>query len=82
MKGYEILSPFLCGYKKGYCTQQPLVSLIEKWRTSLDNQVYGVILVIKVIKVTLTWCIQFIYTICKYDSLKTISFYKRIKHYI
>ena len=31
------LSPNLCGYRKGYGTQHALVSLIEKWRMSIDK---------------------------------------------
>ena len=31
------LSPNLCGYRKGYSTQHALVSLIEKWRVSIDK---------------------------------------------
>ena len=34
----DLLSPYLCGYRKGYSTQQTLVSLIEKWKVSLDNK--------------------------------------------
>ena len=33
----KILSPFLCGYRKGYNTQRALISLIEKWKESLDK---------------------------------------------
>ena len=32
------LSPYLCGYRKGYSTQRALIRLIEKWKTSLDNK--------------------------------------------
>ena len=35
------LSPYLCGYRKGYNAQYALLSLIEKWRISLDNHGYG-----------------------------------------
>ena len=28
---------YLCGYRKGYGTQHALVSLIEKWRASIDK---------------------------------------------
>ena len=35
------LSPCLCGYRKGYNTQQALVCLIEKWKTILDNKGFG-----------------------------------------
>ena len=31
------LSPYLCGYRKGFNTQHALLSLIEKWRISLDK---------------------------------------------
>ena len=31
------LSPFLCGYRKGYNTQYALTSMIEKWKKHLDN---------------------------------------------
>ena len=36
MEGY--LSNFLCGYRKGYNAQHALISMLEKWRISLDNQ--------------------------------------------
>ena len=36
-----ILSPFLCGYRKGYNAQHALLSLLEKWRVTLDNKGYG-----------------------------------------
>ena len=35
------LSPFLCGYRKGYSTQHALLSLIENWKLSLDRKGYG-----------------------------------------
>ena len=35
------LSLYLCGYRKGYNTQQVLVSLIEKWKTILDDKGFG-----------------------------------------
>ena len=35
------LSPFLCGYRKGYSVQHALIVLIEKWRISLDKRGYG-----------------------------------------
>ena len=31
------LSPYLCGYRKGYSTQQALLALFESWKKSLDN---------------------------------------------
>ena len=38
MKEYieNFLSPYLCGYRKGFSTQTALLSLIEKWRKALD----------------------------------------------
>ncbi len=35
------LSPFLCGYRKGYSTQHALVSMIENWRAALDKRGYA-----------------------------------------
>ena len=35
------LSPDLCGYRKGYSSQQALISLIENWKKSLDKKGYG-----------------------------------------
>ena len=32
------LSPYLCGYKKGFNAQHALIYLIERWRKSLDNK--------------------------------------------
>ena len=37
----NFLSPYLCGYRKVYNTQQALVSLIEKWKKILDNKGFG-----------------------------------------
>ena len=34
-------SPYLCGYRKGYCAQYAIMTLLEKWRISLDNKGYG-----------------------------------------
>ena len=31
-------SPYLCGFRKGYSTQDCLLSMIEKWRKSLDKR--------------------------------------------
>ena len=33
----KYLSPFLCGYKKGYNTQYALIAMIEKWKKHLDK---------------------------------------------
>ena len=37
----KFLSPFLCGYRKGYNAQHALLSLLEKWRVSRDKSGYG-----------------------------------------
>ena len=34
----KFLSPFLCGYRKGFSTQYALLSLTEKWNLCLDKQ--------------------------------------------
>ena len=31
------LSPYLCGYRKGYNSQYALLAMIERWKMSLDN---------------------------------------------
>ena len=41
----QILSPFLCGYRKRLSTQTALVWLIEKWKHQLEkNGFTGIIL--------------------------------------
>ena len=37
----SFLSPYLCGHRKGFNSQHALISLIERWRKSLDNKGYG-----------------------------------------
>ena len=37
----EHLSPYLCGYRKGFRTQQALLSLLERWKNVLDKKRYG-----------------------------------------
>ena len=37
----NFLSPYLCGYRKSFSTQQALLSLIEKWKNILDKKEYG-----------------------------------------
>ena len=37
----KYLSPYLCGYRKGFSTQSALLSLIERWKKSLDNHGYA-----------------------------------------
>ena len=36
----SFLSPYLCGYRKSFNSQHALISLIERWRKSLDNKGY------------------------------------------
>ena len=31
------LSPYLCGYRRGYNSQYALLAMIERWKMSLDN---------------------------------------------
>ena len=33
--------PLMCGYRKGFSTQQALLSLIETWKKVLDRKGYG-----------------------------------------
>ena len=35
------LSPYLCGYRKGFSSQQALLSLIENWKKVLDKKSFG-----------------------------------------
>ena len=35
------LSPHLCGYRKGYSSQQASISLIENWKKPLDKKGYA-----------------------------------------
>ena len=37
---HNFLSPYLCGYRKGFSTQQALLSLIEKWKNILVKKGY------------------------------------------
>ena len=32
------VSPYLCGYGKGFSTQYALLSLLEKWKKTIDNK--------------------------------------------
>ena len=34
----KFLSPFLCGYRKGFSTQYALLTLIERWKFCIDKQ--------------------------------------------
>ena len=35
------LSPYLCGYRKGFSSQQALLSLFENWKKVLDKKGFG-----------------------------------------
>ena len=37
----NFLSPYLCGYRKNFNTQQALLALIENWKKVLDNKGLG-----------------------------------------
>ncbi len=37
----KLLSPYLCGYIKGYSVQHTLITLLGKWRISLDDNGFG-----------------------------------------
>ena len=47
----KFLSPFLCGYRKGFSTQYALLSLIERWRLCLDKQGFAGALLMDLSKV-------------------------------
>ena len=36
----EFLSPYLCGYRKGFSVQQALISINGNWKTNLDKKSY------------------------------------------
>ena len=44
INGYinNFLSPYLCGCRKDFSTQLTLLSLIEKWKKVVDNEGFGV----------------------------------------
>ena len=37
----NFLSPFLCGYRRGYSAQHALIALLEKWKITLDKRGYA-----------------------------------------
>ena len=42
----NILSKFQCGFRKGYCTQQCLLLMLDKWKLAVDNdEVFGALLI-------------------------------------
>ena len=36
----DFLSPYLCGYRKGFNSQHALISFMKRWQKSLDNKGY------------------------------------------
>ena len=46
----EYLSPYLCGYRKGFKMQTALSSLIEKWKQIIDNKSYGAAIHMEIFK--------------------------------
>ena len=44
------LSPYLREYRKSYNTQQALVSLIEKWKKTLDDKAFGFVVLMHLSK--------------------------------
>ena len=41
---HKHLSPFLCGYRKGFNTQTALLSALEKWKSTLDKNGFAGVL--------------------------------------
>ena len=41
---HKHLSPFSCGYRKGFNTQTALLSLLEKWKSTLDKNGFARVL--------------------------------------
>ena len=37
----QFLSTFMCGYREGFSAQHALLSLIERWKITLDQNGYG-----------------------------------------
>ena len=37
----KYLSPYLCGFRKGYSTQHCLTVMIERWKSALDKNIIG-----------------------------------------
>ena len=76
----EFLSPYLCGCRKGFNIQYALLSLIEKWKKTVDNKGYtGAILMylsksFETINHELLIAKLYAYGFSK-DSLKIISSY-------
>ena len=47
----NFLSPYLCGYRKGFSTQQALLYLIKKWENAFDKKGYGGVVLMNLSKV-------------------------------
>ena len=47
----KYLSPYLCGYRKGFSVQTALSFLIEKWKKIIDNEGYGAVILMDLSKV-------------------------------
>ena len=47
----EHLSSYLCGYRKGFSTQQALLSLLERWKNVLDKKGYSEAVIMDLSKV-------------------------------
>ena len=37
----KLLSPYLCGFHKGYSTEHCLIVMLEKWKKALDKRNYA-----------------------------------------
>ena len=40
----------MCGYRKGFSTQQALLSLIERWKNTFDQNGYGGAILMNLLK--------------------------------
>ena len=41
----NIFSKYQCGFRKGFCTRQCLLTVLEKWKTAVDNsKMFGALL--------------------------------------
>ena len=45
----KILSPLLCGFRKGYSTQYALINLLQKWQKFLEasDEIVGTLIIAK-----------------------------------
>ena len=51
----KLLSPYLCGYRKGFSTQRALIHVTEKWERILDQKRYGRALLMDLSQASDTW---------------------------